>query len=57
MNESKINNYMSNYNDLDNNLPRRKLTPIILSDSKARYLFPESASRLEHGIVWLYDWV
>ena len=45
--------YMSNCNDLDNNLPRRKLTPIILSDSKARYLFPKSASRLEHGFVCL----
>ena len=55
MNESKISNYLSNCTDLDDNLPKRKLTPIILSDSKAKYLFPESASRLEHGIVWLYE--
>ena len=55
MNESKINNYLQRCSDLDRDLPERKLTPIILSDSKASYLFPESISWLEHGIVWLYE--
>ena len=52
--ESKIKNYLQRCSDLDMNLPERKFTPIILSDS-ASFLFPESVSRLGHGIVWLYE--
>ena len=55
MNESKMNNYLQRCSYLDRNLPERKFTPIILSDSKASYLFPESVSLLENGIVWLYE--
>ena len=55
MNEDKIDKYFSKCLDLDKDLPRRKLTPIILTDSKAHYLYQESGSRLEHGIVWLYE--
>lgn len=55
MNEDKIEKYFSKCSDLDKDLPRRKLTPIILTDSKARYLYQESICRLEHGIVWLYE--
>ena len=55
MNDDKIDNYFLKCSDLEKNLPKRKLTPIILSDSKARYLYEESGSRIEHGIVWLYE--
>ena len=55
MNEDKIDKYFSKCLDLGKDLPRRKLTPIILTDSKAHYLYQESGSRLEHGIVWLYE--
>ena len=55
MNDNKIRNYLEHCSDLDKNLSERKLTPVILSDSKAKYLYPESSSRLEHGIVWLYE--
>ena len=54
MNVRKINDYIESSESvsLSHDLPQRRLTPIILSDSKGNYLKREVRNQIEKGIIW-----
>ena len=54
MNLRKINDYLESFESvsLSQDLPQRKLTPIILSDSKGNYLKREVRNQIEKGTIW-----
>ena len=56
MNANKIGKYLEKENPLLVDIPENKLVPVILSDSKGRYLRQQAATPLEHDIVWADQW-
>ena len=52
MNANKLEKYLQRQNPLLENVPENKLVPVILSDSKGRFLKRQAATPLEHNIVW-----
>lgn len=52
MNVAKLQRYLDTPKPSIDNPPRMRLVPIILSDSKGRYLRRQSTLPLEHDIVW-----